>query len=171
MNRGGLEREGDTESETGSRLWAFSTEPVVGLEPTKRKIMTWAEVGTLNWLSHPGAPEHMTLDLRVMSSNPTSGIEITYKKEFSSSVLLAKFQVFSSHIRLLATISTAQMCNSSIIMESSRSIYRETNLSLAGTTAFPKITQMYCARRLPSHWGWGKEEIKKKQNERKNIQP
>ena len=47
MNGGGAEREGDTESETGSRLWAISTEPEVGLEPTDREIMTWAEVGRL----------------------------------------------------------------------------------------------------------------------------
>ena len=32
-SRGGAEREGDTESETGSRLQAVSTEPKVGLEP------------------------------------------------------------------------------------------------------------------------------------------
>ena len=47
MNRGGAEREGDTESETGSRLWAVSTEPDAGLELTDREIMTWAEVGCL----------------------------------------------------------------------------------------------------------------------------
>ena len=29
---GGAEREGDTESEAGSRLWAVSTEPDVGLK-------------------------------------------------------------------------------------------------------------------------------------------
>ena len=45
MNRGGAEREGDTESETGSRLWAVSTEPDAALELTDREIMTWAEVG------------------------------------------------------------------------------------------------------------------------------
>ena len=37
MNRGGAEREGDTESETGSRL---CTEPDAGLELTDREIMT-----------------------------------------------------------------------------------------------------------------------------------
>ena len=49
MNGGGSEREGDTESEseTGSRLWAVSTEPDAGLELTDREIMTWAEVGRL----------------------------------------------------------------------------------------------------------------------------
>ena len=40
MSRGGAEREGDTESETGSRLRAVSTEPDTGLEPTNREIMT-----------------------------------------------------------------------------------------------------------------------------------
>ena len=40
MSRGGAEREGDTESEAGSRLRAVSTEPDVGLKPTDREIMT-----------------------------------------------------------------------------------------------------------------------------------
>ena len=47
VNRGGAEREGDTESETGSRLWAVSTEPDAGLEPTNCEIVTRAEVGSL----------------------------------------------------------------------------------------------------------------------------
>ena len=47
MSGGGAEGEGDTESETGSRLWAVSTEPDAGLELTDRKIVTWAEVGCL----------------------------------------------------------------------------------------------------------------------------
>ena len=47
MNRGGAEREGDTESEAGSRLWAVSTEPDAGLEPMVGEIMTGAEVGHL----------------------------------------------------------------------------------------------------------------------------
>ena len=37
---GGAERETDTESEVGSRLWAVSTGPDAGLEPTNREIMT-----------------------------------------------------------------------------------------------------------------------------------
>ena len=40
MNGGGSEREGDTESETGSRLRAVSTEPDVGLELMNREIVT-----------------------------------------------------------------------------------------------------------------------------------
>ena len=40
MSRGGAEREGETESEAGSRLQAVSTEPDVGLEPMNREIVT-----------------------------------------------------------------------------------------------------------------------------------
>ena len=40
MNGGGSEREGDTESEAGSRLPAVSTEPDAGFKPTNREIMT-----------------------------------------------------------------------------------------------------------------------------------
>ena len=45
MSRGGVEREGDTEAEAGSTLWAISTEPDAGLDLTNHEIMTWAEVG------------------------------------------------------------------------------------------------------------------------------
>ena len=47
MNGGGAEREGDTESETGSRLWAISPEPNAGLELTDREIVTWVKLGHL----------------------------------------------------------------------------------------------------------------------------
>ena len=40
MSRGGAEREGDIESEAGSRLQAVSTEPDAGLELMSREIMT-----------------------------------------------------------------------------------------------------------------------------------
>ena len=40
MNMGGAEREGDTESEAGSRLRAVCTEPDVGLKLTNQEIMT-----------------------------------------------------------------------------------------------------------------------------------
>ena len=40
MRKGGAEREGDTESEAGSRLGAVSAEPDAGLEPTNREIVT-----------------------------------------------------------------------------------------------------------------------------------
>ena len=39
-SRRGAGREGDTESEAGSRFQAVSTEPDGGLEPTDREIMT-----------------------------------------------------------------------------------------------------------------------------------
>ena len=44
MSGGGVEREGDTESQAGSRLRAVGTEPDMGLEPTSCEIMTRAEV-------------------------------------------------------------------------------------------------------------------------------
>ena len=40
MSGGGAEREGDTESEADSGLWAVSTEPNVGLKLTNCEIMT-----------------------------------------------------------------------------------------------------------------------------------
>ena len=40
MNRGGTEREGDTESEAGSRLGAVSPEPDAGLELMDHEIVT-----------------------------------------------------------------------------------------------------------------------------------
>ena len=40
MSGGGAEREGDTESEAGSRLPAVSTEPDTGLELSSCEIMT-----------------------------------------------------------------------------------------------------------------------------------
>ena len=47
MNRGGAEREGDTELEAGSRLRAISPEPDAGLELTDSEIVTLAEVRRL----------------------------------------------------------------------------------------------------------------------------
>ena len=40
MSGGGAEREGDTESEAGSRLRAVNTEPDAGLEHVNREIVT-----------------------------------------------------------------------------------------------------------------------------------
>ena len=40
MSGAGAEREGDTESEAGSRLRAVGTEPDAGLEPTNREMVT-----------------------------------------------------------------------------------------------------------------------------------
>ena len=59
MNGGGAEREGDTELEAGSRLWAISPEPDAGLELTDREIVTWAEVRRLtDWATQ--APLYCT---------------------------------------------------------------------------------------------------------------
>ena len=46
LERGG-EREGDTESEAGSRFWAVSTESDVGLKVMNCEIMTRPAVGHL----------------------------------------------------------------------------------------------------------------------------
>ena len=43
MIGGGAEREGDTESNAGSKLHADSTQPNTGLKLTNLEIMTWAE--------------------------------------------------------------------------------------------------------------------------------
>ena len=40
-------REGNTESEAGSRLWAVSTEPNAGFELRNYEGVTWAKVGHL----------------------------------------------------------------------------------------------------------------------------
>ena len=54
---GVAERERDTVSEVGSRLWAVSTQPDAGLELTNHEIVTWAEVGHLtDWATQ--APQH-----------------------------------------------------------------------------------------------------------------
>ena len=64
MSRGGTEREGDTESEAGSRLWADSTEPNAGLKLTECEIMTWAEVGcSTDWATQ--APQDVSKYLEV----------------------------------------------------------------------------------------------------------
>ena len=47
MSMGGTERGGDMESETGSRIWAVSTEPHMGLKLTNHEIMTRAKVRCL----------------------------------------------------------------------------------------------------------------------------
>ena len=44
MSGGGAERQGDKESEAGSRLRAVSTEPHAELELTDHEVMTRAEV-------------------------------------------------------------------------------------------------------------------------------
>ena len=61
----GAEKEGDTESEAGSRLWAVSTQPDAGLQLTSREIVTWAEVAcSTNWATQ--APHFVTTILIVL---------------------------------------------------------------------------------------------------------
>ena len=43
---GGAEREGDTESEAGSRIWAVSTELNAELKPTNCEVMTYLNLDT-----------------------------------------------------------------------------------------------------------------------------
>ena len=57
---GAAEIEEDTESETGSQLWAVSTKPDAGLELTDHKIMTWASQ-MLNQLRHPVTPVYISI--------------------------------------------------------------------------------------------------------------
>ena len=66
MNGGGAEKEGDTEPEASSRLWAVSTEPDTGLKITNHEIMTWAEVGlSTNWATQ--APHEFLLLKAILS--------------------------------------------------------------------------------------------------------
>ena len=54
---GGAEREGDTESEAGSRLSAVSTELDSGLELRSCELLTWAEVRhSIDWARQPPWP-------------------------------------------------------------------------------------------------------------------
>ena len=62
--------EGDTESETGSRLWAVSTEPDAGLELTNREIVTWAEVGRLTDWATQAAPIFTVLNINSVYMTP-----------------------------------------------------------------------------------------------------
>ena len=82
MNRGRAEREGDTESEMGSRLWAVSTEPDAGLELTDCEIMTWAEVGRLtDWATQ--APQSACILARQLKVQRT---ETWFRMTFSTMV-------------------------------------------------------------------------------------
>ena len=68
MNGGGAEREGDKESEAGSRLWAITPEPNAGLELADREIVTWAEVWRLtNWATQ--APLNFKFKLSSVTLN------------------------------------------------------------------------------------------------------
>ena len=72
MSGGGTERNGDTESEADSRLWAVSTEPDMGLELINYEIMTWAKVGhSINWVTQ--VP--LRFYFKVIST-PSMGLEL-----------------------------------------------------------------------------------------------
>ena len=98
VSRGGAEREGDTESEAGSRVWAVSTEPNVGLELTDHKIMTWTEVGCLtDWATQ--APQDLWLSCqqksRIFSFYITGVVEISEYHLLPS--LLWKYSSYETH--------------------------------------------------------------------------
>ena len=66
LSGGGAERDGDTESETGSSLWAVSTEPHAGLEPTNYEIMTWAEVGrSTDWATQAPQKKYFNKNMKI----------------------------------------------------------------------------------------------------------
>ena len=65
VSRGGAEREGDTESEAGSSLWAVRTEPNVGLELMNHEVMTWAKVGCLTDWAPSGSPVSSYISLHL----------------------------------------------------------------------------------------------------------
>ena len=68
------QREGDTESETGSRLRAVSTEPDAGLELTDWRDCDLIQSWLLNRLSHPGAPEVRFLKETIHSKGEVESI-------------------------------------------------------------------------------------------------
>ena len=66
MSTGGAEREGDTASKAGSRLWAVSTEPDAGLELMDCEIMTWAEIQHLtDWATQVPQESHFLCHVEV----------------------------------------------------------------------------------------------------------
>ena len=67
MNGGGAEKEGDTESEAGSKLWAVSTEPDAGLEPTDCEIITDSELKSdAQPTEPPRRPNLFTLKIHIL---------------------------------------------------------------------------------------------------------
>ena len=75
MNGGGVEREGDTELEASSRLWAISPEPDAGLELADHEIVTWAEVGRLTDWATQALPKY----LFILQSDDTGDLHNSYK--------------------------------------------------------------------------------------------
>ena len=80
----GREREGDTESEADSRLWAVSKEPAEELELMNHEIITWAEVGRLtDWATHMPLTE-FTLILVVILTRICKRVQITWRLPLTS---------------------------------------------------------------------------------------
>ena len=71
--------EGYTESEAGSRLWAVSTEPSMGLKLTNHEIMTWAKVGGLtDWATQvPLLLLHFDHPCLIVLLTPTYLLKVT----------------------------------------------------------------------------------------------
>ena len=87
MNGEGAEREGDTESEAGSRLRAISPEPDAGLEPTDREIVTWLKSDAqpteppgrpLGSLSSTWMPAHCTAVGKHPNHRPREIVRLTF---------------------------------------------------------------------------------------------
>ena len=69
---GGAEKEGDTDSEAGSRLWAVSTEPEAVLKFENHNIMTWPKVGhSTDWATQ--TPLESSLFLKKKDKMPSCG--------------------------------------------------------------------------------------------------
>ena len=95
LNGGGSETEGDTESETGSRLWAVSTEPDAGLELADLEIMTRAEVRRLtDWATQ--APPLLCLfnhlSLRFLLYRWEKGCGVNQMSDFLQSLKIYLFK-------------------------------------------------------------------------------
>ena len=69
------------------RLSTISTEPIMALNLTNCKNMTWAEIKsqTLNWLSHPGAPN--VANFYRCAKSFTSWYEIRWGLEYIACVM------------------------------------------------------------------------------------
>ena len=80
-SEGGAERKGDTESKAGSRPWAVSTEPDMGLEITNHEIMTWAKVGhSTDWAIQAPQIGSISIPVLDMSCVETGIIERVYSR-------------------------------------------------------------------------------------------
>ena len=110
VSRGGAEREGDTGSEAGSRLWAVSTASHMGLELMNREIMTRAEVGRLiDWTTQ--VPLYC-------------GIYILSCLDFPRPLLHHRFGLSSENtIRYIGISLQRQICYAAMIFLSSNSTF------------------------------------------------